>query len=206
MNAPHDFGESLARSHSASDLPIWEGIYRQAFPSFLAMIDHRQDGEHQRAGIDRSVVLSNSKQILIDEKARFRNRNGKVYDDIALEYWSDYERRERGWVCKPLRCDFIAYAIVPLGKCYLLPTIQLQIAWTRFGPEWVKTNRYPRIETRNEFKGRRWTTISRGIPPEVVFGAIGSALQYDFEPIGGDDSPFDVGQWVSEYESAESLG
>ena len=49
----HDFGESLRFSHSASDLPIWEEVYRQAFPSFAAMVDHRQDGEHQRAGIDR---------------------------------------------------------------------------------------------------------------------------------------------------------
>ena len=34
------------------------------------MVDHRDDGEHQRAGIDRSVILANSKQLLIDEKVR----------------------------------------------------------------------------------------------------------------------------------------
>ena len=48
MNAVHDFAESLAASHRASDLPIWEEIYRKSFPEFLAMADHRQDGEHQR--------------------------------------------------------------------------------------------------------------------------------------------------------------
>ena len=66
MSAVHDFSDSLAASHRASDLSIWEEIYRKSFPDFLAMVDHRQDGEHQRAGIDRSVILENSKQILID--------------------------------------------------------------------------------------------------------------------------------------------
>ncbi len=197
MNSVHDFRESLAKSHSASDLPIWKEVYRQAFPSFVAMIDHRQDGEHQRAGIDRSVILANSKQILIDEKARFRNRNGTVYEDIALEYWSDYERRERGWVCKPLRCDFIAYAIVPLGRCYLLPVIQLQIAWTRNAKAWA--SRYPRVEARN----RHYTTISVAVPPDVVFGAVGSALVFDFDPVDGDVEPIEVDPWVAEYSAAE---
>jgi hypothetical protein len=45
-----------------------------------AMIDHRQDGEHQRAGIDRSIVLNNSKQILIDEKVREKTGQG-------LDHW-----------------------------------------------------------------------------------------------------------------------
>ena len=51
MNVIHDFAESLAASHAASDLPIWEQIYRRAFLTFCAMVDHRDDGEHQRAGL-----------------------------------------------------------------------------------------------------------------------------------------------------------
>ena len=87
MSVVHDFSESLAASHRASDLPIWQEIYRQAFPNMVACIDHRDDGEHQRAGIDRSVILSNSKQVLIDEKIRYKD-----YGDILLEYLSNDRR------------------------------------------------------------------------------------------------------------------
>ena len=132
MSAVHDFSDSLAASHRASDLPIWEEIYRKSFQGFLAMVDHRQDGEHQRAGIDRSVILENSKQILIDEKIRW-----KPYPDIAVEYLSNDRTGAPGWACKPLRADYIAYAIAPLGMCYLLPVIQLQQAWRRKGEIWM---------------------------------------------------------------------
>lgn len=177
----HDFAESLAMSHKASDLPLWEEIYRKAFPTFCAMVDHREDGEHQRAGIDRSVILANSKQILIDEKIRWRNRKtGKVYDDIALEYWSDYGRRVPGWVCKPLRADYIAYAIAPLGKGYLLPVIQLQSAWAAHGERWIR--QYKQIVAENY----GYDTVSVGVPVREVFSAVGAALRQSFEPIEGE--------------------
>lgn len=174
---PHDFMTSLAQSHAASDLPLWEELYRGAFPTFAAMIDHREDGEHQRAGIDRSIILSNSKQILVDEKIRGRNRKtGRVYNDIALEYWSDEGRRIPGWACKPLRADYIAYAIAPLGVGYLLPVVQLQIAWQRNGRSWI--GRYPRIVANNG----RYDTISVGVPVRDVFMAVGAALRQRFTP------------------------
>ena len=173
----HDFQTCLSKSHAAEDWPVWETIYRRAFPDFAAMINHRQDGWHQRQGIDRSVVLTNSKQILIDEKARGRNaKTGKVYDDIALEYWSDEQRRIPGWVCKPLMADYIAYAILPLGRCYILPVLQLQEAWRRNGDSWVRS--YPPIIAENA----TWTTVSVGVPPAVLFPAIGDCLRVKFEP------------------------
>lgn len=167
----HDFNESLRRSHAASDLPIWLEIYRQAFPTMQAAIDHRDDGEHQRAGIDRSVILANSKQILIDEKVRWR-----AYDDIALEYWSDRDRRVPGWVCKPLRCDFICYAIAPLGRAYLLPVQQLQQAWQRHGDQWRKA--YRDCNAQNA----RYVTVSCPVPVSVLFRAIGECLRVSFTP------------------------
>lgn len=168
----HDFTESLKRSHSASDLPIWIEIYRQAFPDLQACIDHRQDGEHQRAGIDRSLTLRNSKQVLIDEKVRWA-----AYRDIALEYWSDRARRVPGWVCKPLRADFICYAVAPLGRAYLLPVPQLQSAWSANGDKWISA--YPTVEAQN----RGYVTVSCAVPVEVLFKAIGQCLRVTFTPI-----------------------
>jgi hypothetical protein len=176
VTKPHNFQKSLKKSHMAEDLPFWNEIYQKAFPSMVAMINHRQDGEHQRAGIDRSIILANSKQLLIDEKTRFKNeKTGKVYTDIALEYWSDVDRKIPGWVCKPLRADYIAYAIAPLGICYLLPVIQLQEAWKAESEKWIKTG--PIIKAENE----GWTTISVGVNPKILFPVIGRFLRVYFE-------------------------
>ena len=168
----HDFQTSLQRSHSASDLPIWIEIYKQAFPQMQACIDHRADGEHQRAGIDRSVILENSKQILIDEKIRWKD-----YPDIALEYLSSAERNIPGWVCKPLRADYICYAIAPTGMAYLLPVPQMQNAWLANGEAWKK--QYFIANAKNA----GYTTKSVCVPVNVLFSAIGKELRVSFTPL-----------------------
>lgn len=179
MKVFHDFGKSLAESHEAEDLPFWKACYQKAFPTMVAMVCHRKNGDHQRHGIDRSITLENSKQILIDEKVRGRNKiTGVVYEDISLEYLSDAERGVPGWVCKPLLADYIAYAIAPIGKCYLLPVQQLQQAW-RDHPEWMK--RFT-IVAKNEYRGRHWETHSKPVKVKELFQAIGKCLRVEFEP------------------------
>jgi hypothetical protein len=174
----NDFQDCLAQSHSASDLPFWEECYSAAFPSMQGMHDHRQDGLHQRQGIDRSVVLRNGQVVWIDEKVRGRNKiTGKVYTDIALEEWSDERTKSPGWIIKPLFAHYIAYAIVPIGTCYLLPVIQLQQAWLENSTDWKLVYR------RREAKNNGWTTIFWPVPPNVLFAAIGKCLRIQFKPI-----------------------
>lgn len=169
MSVVHDFHESLAASHKASDLPIWEEIYSTAFPGYLTCVDHREDGEHQRAGIDRSVILENSKQILIDEKIRYED-----YGDIALEYLSNDVRGTPGWVCKPLRADYICYAINPTQIAYLLPVLQLQQAWSDNGMYWRQA--YGE-RSANNGTYRTWFCP---VPVNALFPAIGKALRIPF--------------------------
>ena len=128
--------------------------------------------EQQRAGIDRSVILANSKQILIDEKIRM-----KAYTDILLEYWSDRDRRVPGWVCKPLRCDYICYAIAPLGRAYLLPVPQLQQAWLKYSDDWRAAYRDCNAQNRG------YVTVSCPVPVADLFKAIGECLRVGFTPI-----------------------
>jgi hypothetical protein len=180
MTVVHDFRASLAASHSAADWPGWEPLYRDLFPAFAAMVDHRADGEHQRAGIDRSIVLSNGKQILIDEKVRGRNRiTGRVYSDVLLEVWADRGRRVPGWAIKQIRADYIAYLIAPLGICHLLPVVQLQSAWSVHGEDWTR-----RHGTRNA-ENPSWVTVSVPVPIEELYPAIGSCLRGRFQPFEG---------------------
>tara|TARA_Y100000310_G_scaffold255737_1_gene263300 strand:+ start:795 stop:1343 length:549 start_codon:yes stop_codon:yes gene_type:complete len=179
----HNFSDSLKQSHEAEDLPLWGEIYKQAFPSMVAMLNHRADGQHQRNGIDRSIILDNSKQILIDEKVRWVNKiTGLVYEDIALEYLSDSEMGVSGWVCKPLLANYIAYAILPIGKCYLMPVIQLQKAWQENNELWF--GEFKTIEAKNSQGGRVWKTLSLCVPVRVLFSAMGKCLRIEFTPHG----------------------
>lgn len=173
----NDFNECLEMSHEADKLPFWHDVYKKAFPSMVEMVNHRQNGWHQMAGIDRSIVLDTSKQILVDEKVRGRNKKtGKVYRDISLEHISNDKTGALGWVCKPLACDYIAYAIAPLGLCYILPVNQLQIAWSKNKEEWIQAYK------ERPAKNRNYNTWFVPVPVNVVFKAIGQQLRIGFEP------------------------
>lgn len=167
----NDFNDDLAFSHAAEDLPCWLEIYQKAFPTMSGMISHRKDGEHQRAGIDRSIILESGKQITIDEKIR-----RKDYGDIALEYIANDRTGSPGWVCKSLLCDYIAYAIQPTGKAYLLPVPQMQAAWSNNAEAW-KTDYY-----NTKAINHGYNTISVAVPVNVLFKAIGKCLRVDFTP------------------------
>ncbi len=85
--AVHNFNSDLEYSHSQSDAPWWEEVYRQAFPNFAGMVCVRNDGWAQRGGIDRVITLTSGKTLTIDEKVR-----REVWPDILLERWSDEAR------------------------------------------------------------------------------------------------------------------
>ena len=165
----HDFNESLKKSHAAEDSPVWEEVYRKAFPDFATMTNHRDNGYWQKAGIDRSVTLNTSKQILIDEKVRY-----KSYGDIALEYESNDKFHSPGWVCKPLQADYIAYLIAPQGVCHMLPVIQLQSAWNQYGALWMKEFQLIKAENRG------YNTLSVCVPIPTLYQAIGACLRVKF--------------------------
>lgn len=162
----HSFDESLRKSHEQADAPWWGAVYRKAFPDFEGMHCVRKDGWAQRGGIDRVVVLTGGKVVTVDEKVRHKD-----YNDILLEYWSDRDRRVKGWVAKELACDFIAYAFVPSAVCYFLPTLALRRAWFEHRNHWV--NVHKKVEARNA----GYVTVSVAVPIDELFQAIGSALQ-----------------------------
>lgn len=173
MNLPapieHDFQKSLAWSRTHDDAPWWAEVYKKAFPRLASMVSVRNDGWAQRAGIDRIVVLSCGKVLKIDEKVR-----SKDYPDFCIERWSDEDRKVPGWIQKPLDCDFIAYAFVQSGLCYLLPTLLLQRAWREFGKQWVTSYK----EVRAQNKG--YVTVSVAVPKDIVLDAIREVIVVSF--------------------------
>lgn len=161
----HDFQQSLARSHAYADAPWWLEVYQQAFPAMVGCHDLRHDGWHQRAGVDRMIVLRSSKALLIDEKVRERD-----WGDVLLEVWSDYESRAPGWIAKDLACDFIAYAFAPTRRCLLLPFHTLRAAWRQHRHDWVSEFGY------KDADNGRYTTRSVAVPEATLRAAIAGAM------------------------------
>lgn len=179
----HDFGESLAYSHSQASRPWWEQVYRKAFPDMASMLDLRQDGWHQRAGRDRAVILTSGRAVYIDEKVR-----SESYDDVAIEVWSVYPKggeppfkpmrgAKNGWAREPKDCDWLAYAFEPDCTCYLFPFLGVRAALEKHKRVWVDNatavaNGFRWIRSQN----RTYDTISIAVPIWLLQDAIGDAM------------------------------
>lgn len=172
----HDFKDSLALSHANEDAPWWREVYAQAFPGHLSAVSIRQDGWAQRGGIDRVITLKGGKTVTVDEKVRATS-----YGDIALEQWSDLERRKPGWMQKDSACDFIAYAFIPDQRCYLLPFQTLRRAWLENGADWLGwakagTGGYRIIDAKNP----NYVTRSVAVPIPDLMSAVSRAMVIDW--------------------------
>jgi hypothetical protein len=178
----HGFQASLAMSRRHEDAGWWLDVYRAAWPTMLAAVSVREDGWSQRAGIDRVVTLACGRVIRVDEKVR-----AKDYPDILLEIWSDRERREPGWACKPLNCDFIAYAFAPSGECYLFPTLNLQIAVRANIKAWLSA--YGFRDAKNSGPRGSWTTQSIPVPKATLLNAISASMLVRFAPSHAPTAP-----------------
>lgn len=189
MSTVNDFAERLAYSHAQSDQPWWDDIYRRAFPDLVHTIDLRHDGWHQKAGRDRAVILSNGKTIYVDEKAREDD-----YGDIFVEVWSVYPKGCKGsgyppvagavpgWACKPLDCDYLAYAIVPQRTCYLYPFQGIRSAWELYGNLWrghaqCRRHGYCWRAAANA----RYDSIGICMPPDALWDSVKDALTLKWE-------------------------
>ncbi len=160
----HDFHESLALSETIADAPWWEEIYRKAFSFFESMEIVPSGTPEQLAGIDRIIHLKGGGVINIDEKVRHCD-----YDDILLEIHSSKEHQTWGWACKPLVCDYIAYAFLPSRRCYLFPFPQLQKALGNHWDDWRRE--CEEIQAPNP----GYTTLSLAVPIAKLQQAITEA-------------------------------
>jgi hypothetical protein len=165
----NDFNNDLKYSHESEDNPIWRIIYNKAFPDNKSITNNREDSQTQRLGIDRTIILSSGKAIYIDEKVR-----RKDYGDILLEYISNDKYKTLGWVEKKLFCDYIAYAILDIKICYLLPVPQLQKAWMDNKETWLK------IYGSKVAPNKSYNTLNCAIPKEILYKEIGKTLRINF--------------------------
>ena len=178
MGQPANFKRDLTFSQECSLLPFWEEIYRKAFPDFDGMRLIRENGPAQVNGIDRQIFLRGSDRIItVDEKAR-----RVEYQDILIEYAHKFPNGciKDGWVEKPLYCDYLAYAFVKSGRCYLLPFQQLRATWHKNRTLWM--DKYADVSSQND----DYATICKALPINVLYKALGEALRIYFTPLNDD--------------------
>lgn len=167
----HQFRESLQWGDSKKDEPFWDVVYRKAFPNLVNHMPTPGDVASQRMGIDRVLLLANGKNIHIDEKKR-----AKEYNDILLEYISVDTTGVLGWIEKDLAIDFLAYAFVSSGRCYLFSWPLLRLAWQQNRERWMQAYR-PVIAQNRDYK-----TYSLPIPIGILQRSIARALVINVEP------------------------
>ncbi|OQB36864.1 MAG: hypothetical protein BWY09_01778 [Candidatus Hydrogenedentes bacterium ADurb.Bin179] len=160
------------QSHENEGAGFWVEAYNYFFPNHAAVIRHSQNGDHQRLGIDTTVVMPNSKTYRIDEKLR----RGE-WTDILLEEYSDRDRHTLGWIIKPVLCDFFLYAVPAAGKAYLLPCGPLQAAWRANADQWRRTCKRITVDNHDPATGRTWTSINWAVEENVLFPAIGAQFR-----------------------------
>ena len=84
-------------------------------------------------------------------------------------------RKIRGWVAKPLACDFIAYAFIQSQTCYLLPFQTLRRAWRDNCKQWVRDHKRVRAENNG------YVTISVAVPTKVLMEALSDAIKIQWK-------------------------
>ena len=177
----HDFDESLAFSRSQRGKEWWEKTYRLAFHNFQVMGGPEEDGWCEKSAVDRKVMLTSGKVIQIQEKVR-----KKSYPDFCLEY----ETAGRpGWIQHDSDADYLAYAQLPTGKCWLFPFPILRAVWRKKGQLWLgrarldarttasyRNREYTLIETTSQRYGQRWKTRNVAVPRDELLEAVKNAM------------------------------
>jgi len=183
----HDFHKDLKDSHSNSEQKMWEYIYRIYFHDFQNMSSIIDSLKLQRLGVDRIITLKSEKEILIDEKIR-RSDYGK--GDILLEYLSNDSTGALGWIEKTLRCDYIAYAILPTRQCWILPVPQLQGAWKANKERWLAKYDLPPAQNDG------YKTYSCGVPADVLLFAIYRNMCVDYSEVDPLPPKLEYNEWL----------
>lgn len=178
----HDFHERLAWSELQSDEPFWEEVYRKAFPDLVVCASTAAAGKSalQTQGIDRYIVLASGRELRIDEK-----KSSRSYNSFFLEYISNDRIQSPGWMEKPLRIDFLAYAFMPDQRVYLMQWDMLQIAWRRMRRKWLEI--YPRRKARN----KTYNTLGVCVPISDVIDAMARAgiIDVQLDALAVSDEP-----------------
>ena len=166
MPTIHSFSKSLEDSKKDSKDKLWNQVFELLFPGYEDACSYDEDMLMQKSGVD-DLIRWQGRIIWIDRKFRKVREDGRVYHDVALEYLSDEAAGILGWICKDTKADYWIYLNRMNKSVQLIPVEPAQAAWKKYETEWAE--KWPfQIRAYNNEHGRKWTTISRGIPVDVL--------------------------------------
>lgn len=205
----HDFAERLEFSHSMGGEPAWIQMYLEKFPEQILNVRIDANSRYQQCGIDRHIYLPDGKILAIDEKVRDPknvDKEGEPYRDILLEEFSVWKGdghagNKPGWSLDiKKQCDYVAYAIPAIGRCYLLPFELLRLAARANLSRW-KTLRdekgrrcYPLDAPNNGYVTRNcavgWRELAKGMVEQMRHNYGATTLQLPTPAITGKQCVF----------------
>lgn len=155
-----DFNVDLAYSLESGESDIFDKFYFRIFPH-LERIENVSDLALQKQGVDKKLILTCGKVILIDEKKR-----RKDYGDILLEEYSNRDQKVQGWLNRNKITDYIVYACMDTKRIYLLPFLILQRVWITEHENFI--TKYGRKEAHNP----NYVTTFVAVPVKDLFELI----------------------------------
>jgi len=83
--------------------------------------------DYDMIGVDKKIFLvGQTKPLLIEEKARRIRKDGKVFDDLLVERWSNSKAGTRGWSFDTRKVsELLYYYIKSVNKCYIIDAKKL---------------------------------------------------------------------------------
>lgn len=168
----NDFDTDLKWSLDTRDDDFLNEFYIKKFPH-IERIENVESLELQKKGIDKIFHIAGGKTIFIDEKKR-----RKAWPDIALEEYSDYEKRKIGWMSKGKYTDYIMYIFIPTQTIYILPFLLLQSSWLKNYKKWAMMYKFIYAKNKN------YTTRSLAIPIVELLNALKAEMHDTFELMG----------------------
>jgi len=202
----HDFAERLEHSLSLSDEADWVEFYRRIWPDMLLCARIDADSRLQRLGVDRMIMRGGHEvPIYVDEKKR-----DKDFGDVLLEEWSvfygdGHPRNVVGWALDSNKvCNYVAYAVLPARRCYLLPFEVLRLAFKANAEDWKRRRgAYPKDAPNNGYVTRnvavQWPELKAALCQQM-HRRFGSTLELPVPRTVGEQTLFD---WSKEGTSAQ---
>lgn len=143
--------------------------------------------EMQKKGVDKKLIFKGKDEILIEEKFRepkyWENRN----KDILIEYMSNDEKNELGWIYKTIS-DYIIYLFIrdeEYGEVYVFPTKPLK--------NWVLRNKRDFMEYQElRAPNMGYYTLSKAVPLKKIKDIIQKA---GYEAFYTEIHPLKIGKY-----------
>jgi hypothetical protein len=171
MTTYHDFQDELAWSEGKVGRAGIDRVLLDRIPGATSI--RNPTDEENKEGIDAWVERGNGlPAVRVDHKTRATDPRlfSVPQDDLALEIWSDIDRRKIGWTRdRSKKTDWIIWYWIQTGRFCLVPFLPLCFAMEREWEKWTQKYRSP-IQTSN-FGMRTWKSQCVFVPRDVVYSA-----------------------------------